>query len=87
MNNQEAPASSPPGVSGPSVSRQYTGQVKQSVSCVSSASRKGTIVAWGSARGGDDHGRIQDVQGAAVADSAAAAADLLGSGESIIGCF
>lgn len=36
---------------------------------------------------GDDHGRVQDVRGAAAAagGSAAAAADLLGSGESIDG--
>lgn len=36
---------------------------------------------------GDDHGRVQDVRGAAAAagGSAAAAADLLGSGESIGG--
>lgn len=45
MNNQEAPTSSPPGGGGPSVSRRYTGQVKQSVSCILSVSRKGTIVA------------------------------------------
>lgn len=32
---------------------------------------------------GDDHGRVQDFQRAAAADSAAVAASLLGSGESI----